>query len=164
MTRLAIDLAVVAGNWPADIDWEGLAATLLESAAAGAGLALRKGAEVSIVLTDDAAVTALNRDWRGKDRPTNVLSFQSVPADRLATAAVLGDIVLAHETVAAEAVAEGVTLRDHAAHLIVHGFLHLLGFDHEEEAAAERMEALETAILATHGIADPYAGGEAGAA
>jgi probable rRNA maturation factor len=86
-----------------------------------------------------------------------VLSFQSIAADRLATAPAVGDIILASETVRREAEAEGKSFEAHATHLIVHGFLHLIGFDHQEEAQAERMEALEIAILASLGIADPYA-------
>ena len=99
----------------------------------------------------------LNRDYRGKDKPTNVLSFprRRLLAGRLGP--LLGDIVLAAETVAREAEDEGLALDDHLTHLIVHGFLHLLGYDHEDEAEAAVMEGLETAILGGLGIADPYA-------
>jgi len=157
MQELSLDLDLAAGDWPADTDWEDLSRTALAAAAGRAGLALKPGAVVSILLTDDAAVRAINRQWRAKDAPTNVLSFQSVSPDRLAEAPALGDIVLACETVAREAGEAGVSIEAHASHLIVHGFLHLLGFDHVEERQAERMEALETAILADLGIADPYA-------
>ena len=121
-------------------------------------------AEVSVVLTDDAAQRALNREWRGKDSATNVLSFPALEAAELAAGAaadprrpvLLGDVVLALETLQREAGAAGRTLADHAAHLLVHGVLHLLGYDHETEADAALMEPLETQILARLGVPDPY--------
>jgi probable rRNA maturation factor len=113
-------------------------------------------AEVSLVFTDDAHVRRLNRAYRGKDSATNVLSFPA-PANNSAFGPPLGDIALAAETVRREASAEGVTLGEHISHLLVHGFLHLVGYDHENEAEAAVMEGLETAILARLGIADPYA-------
>lgn len=120
-------------------------------------------AEVSLLLTDDAAIQALNAAYRGQDRPTNVLSFPAwAPAD-LATPLppgaplLLGDIALAYQTCAREAAAEGKPLSDHLAHLLVHGCLHLLGLDHAAEAEAVAMEQLETRILAELGIPDPYA-------
>jgi probable rRNA maturation factor len=157
MHKLTLDLDHAAGDWPAATDWAALAGAAIEAAARRAGLALKSGAAVSILLTDDAMIRTMNRDWRTKDAPTNVLSFQIAAPDRLSRAPALGDIVLAAETVRREAREQGVSLEAHATHLIVHGFLHLLGFDHEEEAQAERMEALETVILADLGIADPYA-------
>lgn len=117
-------------------------------------------AEVAVLLTDDAAIRALNRAFRGKDAPTDVLSFPAgprapgVPADQPWP---LGDIAIALETSARDAAAAGKPLADHLAHLVVHGTLHLLGHDHEQRAAAEVMEALERRILAGLGIADPYA-------
>ena len=115
--------------------------------------------EVTLVLTDDDEMRELNRTWRGKDSSTNVLSF---PAGKPVGEAhgepsPLGDIVLAGETVIEEAKLKGIPAADHTAHLVVHGMLHLLGFDHERDADAERMEALETKVLAGLGIADPYA-------
>jgi probable rRNA maturation factor len=107
--------------------------------------------EAAILLTNDAEMQALNREWRGKDAPTNVLSFASGGADGR-----LGDIVLAYETVEGEAKEQDIAIADHAVHLVVHGILHLLGYDHEQEDEAAKMEALETEILATLGIADPY--------
>ena len=117
--------------------------------------------EVSVLLADDDRLRTLNRDWRGKDRATNVLSF---PADRplgdMAPPAgclpLLGDIAVACETVRAEAEAEGKRIEDHLSHLLVHGTLHLLGYDHEGEAEAQLMEGRETRLLAALGIADPY--------
>ena len=116
--------------------------------------------EVTLVLTDDDEMRELNRTWRGKDSSTNVLSFPA--GDPVGEAhgepSPLGDIVLAGETVIEEARLKGIPAADHAAHLVVHGMLHLLGFDHERDADAERMEALEMKVLAGLGIADPYAG------
>lgn len=115
--------------------------------------------EAAIVLEDDAAMQALNRDFRGKDKPTNVLSF---PAGPIAGPAhfperqSLGDIVLSVQTLEREAAALAVSPQDHATHLVVHGVLHLLGFDHESETEAARMETLESQILGRLGIADPY--------
>jgi probable rRNA maturation factor len=137
----------------------GLAHRTLQAACPGIG-----PAGISLLLTDDAAVHALNRTWRGKDNPTNVLSF---PATETAEGEVpeaefdgvpleLGDIALAYETCAREANEQRKRLADHVAHLILHGVLHLLGYDHLDEDEAQRMEALEIRILAGLGIADPY--------
>lgn len=134
-------------------------------AAVGATLAACRRAaddhELSVVLSDDAAVRALNRDYRGQDKATNVLSFalqDTAPLDALPGYPVaLGDVVLAFETTRDEAARQGITLRDHASHLVVHGVLHLLGFDHMEPLQADEMERLERRILADLGIADPYA-------
>lgn len=117
-------------------------------------------AEVSIMLADDETVRALNRDYRGKDKPTNVLSFPAGPHLPGEGPGMLGDIAVALETVCREAERDGKTPADHLRHLVVHGTLHLLGHDHEETGEAEEMEALETEILAALGVADPYAGSE----
>ena len=135
-------------------------------AAAAAALARGVGgladAEISIVLADDALVAKLNRTYRGISKPTNVLSFASdEPRRRSAPLALLGDVVLAYGVIAREAREQHKTLADHLAHLVVHGVLHLLGFDHERERAARRMEALEVAVLAGLGVADPYRAREA---
>lgn len=114
--------------------------------------------QVALVLTGDAEMRALNRHWRDKDASTNVLSF---PADDdLSEPGFLGDVVLAYETVQREAREQHLTPKDYASHLIVHGVLHLLGLKHDNDAEAERMEALERAALASIGIADPYAENE----
>ena len=106
----------------------------------------------SLLFTSDAEIHTLNREWRQRDKPTNVLSFPMLERDEL-----LGDVALAHETCAREAAEKGVPLEHHATHLIVHGLLHLAGYDHEiSPADAEAMEALETKALAICGIADPY--------
>jgi probable rRNA maturation factor len=113
--------------------------------------------EIAVVLSDDATVRKLNRDYRGKDKPTNVLSFPNDGGvDPDGGMAPLGDVVLALETVLAEAKDQGKRAGDHLAHLVVHGVLHLFGHDHVKDAAARRMEALETKILAGLDIADPY--------
>jgi len=116
-----------------------------------------------MLFTSDAEVQVLNREWRAKDKPTNVLSFPMLERDDLLALAaegppeLLGDIALAHETCAREAAEKGASLADHAAHLIVHGLLHLAGYDHETSAAdAAAMEAIEIKALASMDIADPY--------
>ena len=132
---------------------------MLERAARAALLAaplLRQGtSQVTIVLTGDAEMRNLNRTWRGKDAATNVLSFPA--ADGIREPGLLGDVVLAYETTLKEAREQNIALQDHVSHLVVHGVLHLLGFDHAEDKAAERMENLERTALASLGIADPYA-------
>jgi probable rRNA maturation factor len=110
-------------------------------------------AEISVRLCDDDEIRALNLAWRGKDKATNVLSF---PAPAGSNGPMLGDIVVAFEYVSEEAREAGRSLRNHLAHMLVHGLLHLLGFDHETEAEAEDMEDVERRILATLGIEDPY--------
>ena len=126
------------------------------AAALAASGAKRRG-EITIRLSDDAVVRELNHDFRGKDRPTNVLSFPAsdTPAGPGAPA-LLGDIVIAHGVVAREAAAQGKSAEHHLLHLVAHGVLHLLGYDHERSAAARRMELLEARVLAAFGIADPY--------
>jgi probable rRNA maturation factor len=111
------------------------------------------------VFSDDRRVRELNAVWRGKDRPTNVLSFPAfaTPGRGAALPPMLGDIVLAFETAAGEARLEGKTLEHHISHLVLHGLLHLLGYDHEQDAEADEMEAIERGALARLAIPDPYA-------
>jgi len=123
--------------------------------AALVGRRLRRGAHLSVVLTDDRMVRRLNRDFRGRDKPTNVLAFAERDAATPDPAS-LGDVVLARGTVAREARVQGKTLAQHTAHLVVHGTLHLLGFDHERAADAQKMEAAERRALARIGLPDPY--------
>jgi probable rRNA maturation factor len=134
------------------------ASVVKRAIAAAASAVPTPSSELAIVLTDDSGIRAINRDWRGQDRPTNVLSFPANAAG-MAPRAVrhLGDIVIAYQTVAREAAAEGKPFGHHLAHLAVHGFLHLLGYDHETERDARRMERLETKILARLKVPDPYA-------
>ena len=108
------------------------------------------------MLSDDLAVQALNRHWRGKNTPTNVLAFPA-PGKRHSSIPYIGDVVIAYRTAAREAVAEGKPFHHHLAHLAVHGYLHLIGYDHETDRAAQRMERLERAILARIAVPDPYA-------
>ena len=155
-------------EWDSSTDWAQLAEAAVRAAVAESDVAglLESGAsaEVSVRLTADEEVRALNAAWRGKDKPTNVLSFPMVEPGQLAVLAragegeaLLGDIVLAHGICASEAAEKGVRVCSHAAHLVVHGMLHLLGCDHERgEAEAEAMEATERRALARLGIADPY--------
>ncbi len=114
--------------------------------------------ELSVIFTDDVAIQALNAQWRGMDKPTNVLSFPATSWDGTgAPPRLLGDIVLALETIRREAEGQGKTFDNHLAHLVIHGFLHLAGFDHQADAEAERMEAVERRALARLAIPDPYA-------
>ncbi|MGL4496001.1 MAG: rRNA maturation RNase YbeY [Beijerinckiaceae bacterium] len=126
-------------------------------AARRSGLALRAEAEIAVLLADDAAIRTLNAQWRSKDKPTNVLSFPAVDAERISTTPMLGDIIIARETVFREAMEEGKSAADHLRHMVVHGVLHLLGYDHETDEDAAEMESLERLILAEIGVADPYA-------
>jgi probable rRNA maturation factor len=114
-------------------------------------------AEVAVLLCDDATIAALNAQWRGREEPTNVLSFPAPPAAGGSAPVHLGDIAIACETVVREAREQGRTVSQHLAHLAVHGFLHLLGYDHQTDGEADRMEGLEREILAGLGISDPYA-------
>jgi len=122
---------------------------------------------LALVLADDATVRALNRDYRGADKPTNVLAFAALEGETPAIPGEpveLGDVVVALETVLAEAQAQGKAPADHLAHLTVHGTLHLLGYDHQDDGEAEAMEGLEVRVLAGLGVADPYAAPAAGGA
>lgn len=154
-------------DWDSRIDWPSLAQEAVESAIRHSDRsALIDSAletEISVKYATDREVQALNAAYRNKDKPTNVLSFPMFEADlldQLATAdggeILLGDIVLAHGVCAAEAADKGVAIETHAAHLVVHGTLHLLGYDHMEDDEAEDMEAIERAALSAIGIADPY--------
>jgi probable rRNA maturation factor len=159
----SIDLVIEAGDWP---DEDTL--TIWFNAAIGAATSVTDfnlvHGEISVVLTDDPAMQAINREQRGKDKPTNVLSFPGLTPEALAKLNgkrpfLLGDLVFALQTIEREAEAGHISLHAHMSHLIVHGFLHLLGYDHEEDPQAEVMEALETRILSELGIADPYRDG-----
>jgi probable rRNA maturation factor len=139
------------------------AKTVIKKAiSAAAHAASTRPAELAIVLSNDSGIQALNRDWRGKDQPTNVLSFPAAPTvarggKAQVPAPYIGDIVIAYQTTAREAVAEDKPFDHHLAHLAVHGFLHLLGYDHENDRDAETMENLERRILRQLAVPDPYA-------
>ncbi|MEO5324873.1 rRNA maturation RNase YbeY [Mesorhizobium sp. CC13] len=156
--ELDIDLMVEAGAWAGEDELRALVERAVPAALAEAGADMAQGVELSLVFTDDESIRRLNAEWRGKDKPTNVLSFPAfpiAPGDPLPP--MLGDIVLASETVAREAAEEDKPLENHITHLIVHGLLHLLGYDHETDEEAEEMEALERRALARLAIPDPYA-------
>ncbi len=147
-----IEVEIEAAEWTKALP---RAESLARRAAEAVGQ-VRPLSDVTILLADDEAVRALNGRFRGQDRATNVLSFPAAPS----AAPHLGDIALAFGGCAGEAEARGLTLGDHLTHLVIHGVLHLLGYDHQIEADAEPMESLERDILAGLGIADPYAGGD----
>jgi probable rRNA maturation factor len=163
-----LDVAVLRDNpeWP-DIDWDALALKAVAAAvrhSTNADYATQAAMfEIAVKLTDDHEVQTLNKAYRGKDKPTNVLSFPMVQRDLLEAMAntddgevLLGDIVLAAGVCAAEAAEKGIAIPDHAAHLIVHGTFHLLGYDHMVDIEAEEMEALEIRALASIGLRNPY--------
>ncbi|HLH12765.1 MAG TPA: rRNA maturation RNase YbeY [Methylovirgula sp.] len=151
-SSIAIDISVASDAWSLE-KIEDRIGTAIDTAIRVSRARLEDGAELSVLLCDDAFIRGLNRQWRGQDKPTNVLSF---PAATTFTPA-LGDIAIAYETTAQEAAAEGKSLSDHFIHLLIHGFLHLIGYDHRDEAEAAVMEKLEREVLAELGIADPYA-------
>lgn len=169
-----IEVGVLTGNSWTAADWPAIAQTSVEAAVAAtpyAALALMPlTLEVAVKLSGDDEVQTLNRDFRDKDKPTNILSFPQTPPDLLLALstsaagaaagddaeAILGDMILAGETCIREAADKKISLEQHVTHLIVHGTLHLLGYDHIEEAEASDMETLETQILAGLGVPDPY--------
>jgi probable rRNA maturation factor len=158
----------IEAPWPQG-EWEALAQRAASAAASAAPELANARLSASLLFTSDAEIHALNREWRGRDKPTNVLSFPMLERDELVELGaagppvLLGDIALAHETCAREAAEKSVPLEHHAAHLIVHGLLHLAGHDHEAgEPEAEAMEELEVKALALMGMADPYAGPRSG--
>jgi probable rRNA maturation factor len=147
----------ISEDWDSRIDWEALARRSVHAAMAVSPYAGLSDSEISVLLTDDEAVRALNRSWRGNDKATNVLSFPMAAPAEIADAPMLGDVVLAHGICAREAAEKKVSIEAHATHLVVHGTLHLLGYDHERGVdAAEEMEGLERQALAAIGVADPY--------
>jgi probable rRNA maturation factor len=144
-----VDIQTPSPLW----DAQPLAAqTVRDAITAAAALATTAG-DVSIVLTDDASIRKLNREWRGIDKPTNVLSF---PAAKAGAANFLGDIVIAYETLARECADEDRIFLHHLAHLTVHGFLHLIGYDHQNDSDADEMEGLESKIMLFMKMPDPY--------
>ncbi|MEO0030926.1 MAG: hypothetical protein RIS94_684 [Pseudomonadota bacterium] len=164
MTAPTLELDIDA-VWPSTTDWEALAARAAEAAGQVAPELAHEHLLVSLVMADDDEVHALNKQWRAKDKPTNVLSFPMLSRDEVLAAAaqpnapgMLGDMILAHGVCAREAADKGIAVEAHATHLVIHGLLHLAGYDHETgEAEAEEMEALERKALALLGLADPYA-------
>jgi probable rRNA maturation factor len=173
---LAVTILEEAGDWAAIASREEAVVRAAAALARHPACAAARGAEACVVLADDAVVRSLNREYRGRDAATNVLSFPfqmpalSEPADKDDTEAEaagasaeprhLGDVLLAAETVCREADAQGILPVHHLQHLVVHGLLHLLGLDHDTDPRAEAMERLEVEILATLGVPDPYAAAE----
>ncbi len=162
-----MDLDIEIDGWPKDFDWPDLAEQALEAVEAVEPVLANGRLSASLLFTLDEEVRVLNREWRTKDMPTNVLSFPMLTRAELEAMTpqggpeMLGDVALAFETCTREAADKGVGLKAHAAHLIVHGLLHLAGHDHEAgEAEAAAMEALEIKALAQMGIADPYGDGD----
>ncbi|QIL02018.1 rRNA maturation RNase YbeY [Sphingomonas sinipercae] len=164
-----LDIAIEADSeWDSSTGWEALARRAAEAAIAESAFPqlsqVDRPVELSVRLTSDPEVQALNAKWRGRDKPTNVLSFPQMEAEDFEQVGsdgpelMLGDVVLAHGVCSREADEKAIAVTDHASHLIVHGTLHLLGYDHHDDAQADDMEAREVRALARLGIADPYEG------
>jgi probable rRNA maturation factor len=151
--KLKIDVLIDSGHWKSA---RGIRTLVRRAVAQAAGTQSTSEAELAIVLTDDSAIRQLNRLWRDVDAPTNVLSFPAATRHSEDEPAHLGDIVLAYQTIAREARAEGKPFAHHVAHLAIHGYLHLVGFDHEHDEDAEAMERAERKILRRLSIPDPY--------
>lgn len=158
-------LDIEIDGWPGPFDWADLAERALEATERVAPELANQRLSASVLFTVDEEVQALNREWRMKDAATNVLSFPMIERVDLLSLAddggpeMLGDIALAYETCGREAADKGIALQDHAAHLVVHGLLHLAGHDHQSVGEAETMEALEIEALRLMNIADPYGNG-----
>jgi probable rRNA maturation factor len=164
MPKLDIQISLEDDGWP---DEGALSALCERTLGAAADFLAREerqpfpndAPELSLVFTSDEEIRVFNAEWRGQDKPTNVLSFPALPlTPGKMPGPMLGDIVIARETVEREAVELEKTFDDHLTHLLVHGFLHLFGYDHMETGEAEKMEGLETRILSELGLSDPYAG------
>ena len=150
------DVLIAADCWQAQLDAEAIVQRAIAAAASIVELPADE-TEVAVMLTDDARIRDLNREWRGQDKATNVLSFPAAqPPGPTPQPLMLGDIAIAYETTRSEAETEGKPFQNHLSHLAIHGFLHLLGYDHLDDDEAEEMEGLERDILAKLGIADPY--------
>ncbi len=164
MPEFDIQISIETDGWPPEPELEALASRVFQASADHLVKQEKQpfpkhGTEISLVFTDDTAIREVNAEWRGQDKPTNVLSFPAYPLTPGGMPGpMLGDIVIARETVEREAVELEKPFADHLIHLMVHGFLHLFGYDHMNVAEAEIMEGLETGILATLGLSDPYAG------
>lgn len=166
MSELDIQISVEEGTWPSEENLRALSERVLGTAAKFLARAEKQpfpktsAPEVSLVFTSDAEIRGINAEWRSQDKPTNVLSFPAFPlTPGKIPGPMLGDIIFAQETLSREAVELGKSFDDHLTHLLVHGFLHLFGYDHMEDDEAEKMEGLETRILAELGLSDPYGDG-----
>lgn len=162
MSEIDIQISVEEGAWPEEATLRSLSERVIGAAARH--LEKEEGQpfsseppELSLLFTDDASIRTINAEWRGQDKPTNVLSFPGSPLQPGGMPGpMLGDIILAYETLQREAGELGKPFDDHLTHLLVHGFLHLFGYDHMETDEAEEMEGLETRILGELGLSDPY--------
>ena len=159
MNTLYPDIEQESPIWDEFPDAEAIAERALQIAGLKLSDQFRDGAELSILLSDDDHIRSVNQEWRGLDKPTNVLSFPAVESNKIASAPFLGDIIIAYETVKREAMSENKAFADHFTHLVIHGFLHLLGYDHLDDVDAEKMESLEIELLAELNIPDPYRDG-----
>jgi len=154
--KLSLEISVQSALWRGLPRARSMARETIDACVAETGLRAREGAEVSLLLADDARLQSLNANWRGLDKPTNVLSFPAASPERISDAKLLGDIAIAYETVEHEARSAGRPLGDYYRRLVAHGFLHLIGYDHQTDEEAERMESLERRILVRMGVPDPY--------
>jgi len=155
--KIVVEISIGAPGWHRLEKPAALCERAVGAALKAAGRQVMKGAQLSILFTNDAEMRRLNRAWRNQDKPTNVLSFPAVPVEGLKSSPLIGDIALGLETICAEALGDGKDLHDHVTHLVIHGFLHILGYDHISSAEAETMEAMEIDILRQFGVANPYA-------
>ena len=154
---VACDILIDDARWSGRMDVEGVVNSVVAKALQVTKVVLNRDAEASFTFADDARIRELNAIWRKKDSATNVLSFPAADGAALKTSQLLGDVVLAYETIDREAIEEGKPFADHAAHMIAHGFLHLIGFDHEDDAQADEMEGVESRVLSGLGMPDPWA-------
>jgi probable rRNA maturation factor len=158
-TDLTVDILIESDAWQMMPEAEDVARRAIAAATDSSAAIDSRKVEISVLFCDDETIAVLNGRWRGQEKPTNVLSFPALPVQGAVPheKAPLGDIAIAYETLVREAGESGKAASAHLAHLVVHGFLHLLGYDHQTDDEAERMECLERDILARIGVADPYA-------
>lgn len=151
-----IDISLEAGDWPPETELLAFADRAFKAASEEAGLSFTDGAEVSLVFTGDDSIATLNQAWRGKSGPTNVLTFPQAEPPAISAVPLLGDIIFADGVMRKEAAELNISFEAHLSHLLVHGLLHIFGYDHENDKDAEEMETLETAILEKLGYDNPY--------
>ncbi len=159
MTGNSIDLQITidSDGWPQEVRLRDIVSRAVRAVFEKTGARSSSATELSLLFTDDEAIRSINQQWRGIDKPTNVLSFPAeVSVNPVALPTVLGDIVFGQQTVCREAEVENKLFEHHLSHLVVHGLLHIFGYDHEQEADAEAMETLERQILEALAVPDPY--------
>ncbi|MBV9287950.1 MAG: rRNA maturation RNase YbeY [Hyphomicrobiales bacterium] len=154
--KLSLEIVMFSPLWRRFKRARSMVRETIEVCIEEAGAPLRPGTEIGVCLSDDAHLRQLNARWRSLDTPTNVLAFPAAASERIGKTGRLGDIALAYETLVEEADEMGIAPADHYRHLVAHGFLHLIGYDHQSEGEAGRMEALEKRILRRLGVSDPY--------